>query len=98
MKLSKSQVLHITNLARIELTENEITRLQSLLSETLEYIDILNKLDLKNIVPTSQITGLENVWREDRIGETQTLTQNEVLSNAPQKENGYFKVPLVIAK
>ncbi len=96
--LSKSKVLHIANLARIELTENEITRLQSLLSETLEYIDILNELDLINIEPTSQVTGLENIWREDKIGETQTLTQGEVLSNAPQKENGYFKVPLVIEK
>ena len=98
MKLSESEVLHISKLCRIKLTKNEITRLQSLLSETLEYIDILTELCLKNIEPTSQITGLENVWREDKEQNEQQLSQDETLSNAPQKENGYFKVPLVIEK
>ncbi|MBM4402125.1 MAG: Asp-tRNA(Asn)/Glu-tRNA(Gln) amidotransferase subunit GatC [Candidatus Cloacimonetes bacterium] len=89
--LSKSQVLHISNLARIKLTPAEVEKFQEQLSSILDYVSKLNEVDSKNIEPISQITGLENITREDTIIKEQSLRQDAALANAPEKENGYFK-------
>ena len=95
MKLTRDTVLHISNLARIKLTPSEIQKFQSQLSSILDYVEKLNEVDINGVEPISQITGLENVTREDIIIKEQSLTQEESLANAPEKENGYFKVKSV---
>lgn len=98
MKLTKDQVNHIAKLARIELNPKEAARLQSLLSDTLDYVKILKEVDTKTIEPTSQVAGLENVFRVDKADKMRTFSQSETLVNAPRKKDSYFKIPLVIQK
>lgn len=92
-KLTKEQVLHIAKLAKLTLSEKEIIKFQKQLSDILGYIEVLNELDTSKVKPTSQVTGLENVLREDKVGKC--LTKKEALSNAKNKHEGYFKVKAI---
>jgi aspartyl-tRNA(Asn)/glutamyl-tRNA(Gln) amidotransferase subunit C len=91
----KINVKHIAKLANLPIKEVEIEKLESQLSNTLNYIEQLNKVTTKNIEPTSQVTGLENILREDKI--TESLTQEEALSNTTEKQNGLFKVKAILS-
>ncbi|MFC1711234.1 Asp-tRNA(Asn)/Glu-tRNA(Gln) amidotransferase subunit GatC [Patescibacteria group bacterium] len=91
--LSKKQVLHIAKLANLKLTKKEVSQFQKQLGEILDYIKILNELDTKKIKPTSQVTGLKNVFRQDKLGKC--LSQQQVLSGSKSKHKGYFKVKSV---
>lgn len=86
----KIDALHIAKLASLPLKPAEIKTLESQLESTLEYIEQLNEVDTKNIEPTSQVTGLENITREDLA--TDSLTQDQALSNTKEKHNALFKV------
>lgn len=86
----KIDVKHVAKLANLPLEEDEIKKLGSQLEETLNYIEQLNEVDTKNIKPTSQVTGLVNVTREDIP--SQSLSQEQALSNTEEKHNGLFKV------
>ena len=67
MALTKEEVLHIAKLARLELKDEEVEKFRTQLSEILEYVGQLSKVDTTGIEPISQITGLQNVLREDRV-------------------------------
>lgn len=67
MKLSKEQVRHTAKLARLKLTEEEVELYSRQLSQVLDYMDILDEVDTSSVEPTSQVTGLKNVYREDKI-------------------------------
>ena len=86
----KIDVKHIATLANLTLNDDEIELYGSQLDSTLEYIEQLNEVDTKNVEPTSQVTGLENVLREDIAAES--LTQEQALSNNSETHNGLFKV------
>ena len=88
----KINIPHIAKLANLKLKNSEIKKFESQLSEILSYIEKLKKADTKNVEETSQVTGLENITREDVIDSSRTLTQEEALSNAKPKHNGFFKV------
>ncbi|MBI3559237.1 Asp-tRNA(Asn)/Glu-tRNA(Gln) amidotransferase subunit GatC [Candidatus Gottesmanbacteria bacterium] len=62
----------------------------------MEIVSKLQKIETKNVVPTSQVTGLTNVFREDVIETDRILTQSEALSNAKKTHNGYFVVPKIL--
>lgn len=94
MPISKKEVEHIADLARLKLSEKEKVKFQKELGKILEYIDQLKELDVENVQPTSQVVRMENVLREDKV--KPSLSQEEALSNAPDKEDGFFKVPRVI--
>ncbi len=94
MALSKKDVEYVAELARLELTDQEKEKYAIQLGKILDYICKLKELDTQNIEPTSHVLGLENVMREDEV--KPSLGQDEILSNAPQKEDGYFKVKKVI--
>jgi len=96
MKLTKSQVKHISDLARLDLSDEEIEKFRWQLSSILEYIELLNEVDTTNVEPTAQTTDLKNVTREDKPQKGQCLAQEEVLSNAPETENGYVKTKAVL--
>ena len=70
--------------------------LESQLEETLETIAQLDEVDTKNVEPTSQVTGMTNVFREDVIDQARILSQSEALSNAKNTHKGYFVVPALI--
>ncbi|MBI4096972.1 MAG: Asp-tRNA(Asn)/Glu-tRNA(Gln) amidotransferase subunit GatC [Candidatus Levybacteria bacterium] len=86
----KVNVPHVAKLANLNLKENETAKLEKQLSAVLDYIKKLSEVDTKNIEPTSQVTGLENVTREDTV--SPSLPQEKVLSSAKTKHNGFFVV------
>jgi aspartyl-tRNA(Asn)/glutamyl-tRNA(Gln) amidotransferase subunit C len=89
-------VKHVASLASIPVTDVEVTNLQSAFEATLETVSNLKELDVSNVEPTHQVTGLENVLREDKVETSRTFTQAQALANAPAKHNGYFVVARVI--
>lgn len=86
----KIDVSHIAKLANIPLSDKEKKKLESQLEETINYVQGLNEVDTKNVKPTSQVTGLENITRDDLA--TSSLSQNDALSNSKSIHNGFFKV------
>jgi len=96
VNISKKEVKHVSELASLGLTEAEIEKFQKQLSAILKYMDLLNEVDTEGIEPTSQTTGLENVTRPDKVNEDTCLSQKEVLANAPDKKDGYFKVKKIL--
>jgi len=94
MKLSRDEVLHIARLARLGLTEGELDKFREQLSSILENFEILQQIDTSNVPPTAQSIPLRNVFREDEV--SASLSQSEVLANAPQREGDCFRVPAVL--
>lgn len=86
----KINVTHIAKLANLSLTEEEKKKLSKQLDETLAYVDQLDQVNTDNVQPTSQVTGLENVTREDVAAKS--LTQAQALSNTKNEHKGFFKV------
>lgn len=86
----KIDVNHVAKLANLQISSGEEQKLEKQLDETIEYVEELNKVNTQNIEPTSQVTGLENVTRDDTT--KPSLSQDEALSNAKSKHNGFFKV------
>lgn len=95
-KLTKSQVKYIAKLANLQLSPAELKKFTYQLAETLDYIEILNELKTQGVEETSQVTGLENVLREDKPGPS--LSQEEVLSNANNQHNFYFRIGAIFNK
>lgn len=93
-KLAISDVTHVAKLANLPLSQEELTLFQSQLSETLSYVEDLEELDTKGIIPTPQVTGKTNELREDQI--KPGLTKQQALQNATETHNGFFKVPKVV--
>lgn len=94
-KLSKTTVQHIASLARIQLSAKDLSKFSQELSAILDYINLLNEVNTIDIPLMAQAAGLKNVWREDSPQKEQSLSQKAALSNAPRKENGFFKVKSV---
>jgi len=94
MKLSRDEVLHIALLARLGLTETEVDRLSEQLSNILENFEVLQQVDTSGIPPTAQSIALQNVMRGDEA--VSSLLQSQVLANAPQKEENFFRVRAVL--
>lgn len=95
-KLSKEDVVHIAKLANLTLTDKDIKKFQEQLSKIVDYVGKLSKANTSKIEPTSQVTGLKNVFREDVI--IPSLSQEKILSNAPDIYRGYFKVKAIFEK
>lgn len=94
--ITSNQVNHIAHLANIPVTAAEESALSKAFNETLDVVDKLKNVDVKNVEPTHQVTGLENVTRADEVKTDRTFTQAQALANAQKKYQGYFVVPRVI--
>lgn len=94
-KISESDVKQVAALARLELTEKDIAKYQKELSTILDYIDLIEKADTKNIEPTAQVTGLIDVVRKDEKIPSE-LSRDEIFENTPEKQSGYIKVKAVL--
>lgn len=94
MALTREQVEHIAELAKLQLTDEEIEQFQRQLSDILAHFEQLNKLDTSDIPPTATVLPLRNVMREDEPH--RTLTREQILANAPDAEDGQFRVKAVL--
>jgi aspartyl-tRNA(Asn)/glutamyl-tRNA(Gln) amidotransferase subunit C len=94
MKITKKEVEYVARLARLELSEEEKKKFTEQLSQVLTYINKLNELNTEKVRPTSHVLPLTNVFREDKV--KRSLPQEAVLSGAPSKAKGHFKVPKII--
>ena len=96
MALTRVQVQHIAELARLKLNEDEIDRMTEQLSAILDYAARLQELDTEAIPPTASVVPLQNVMREDRV--VPSLPRDQVLANAPDKsEDGeFFRVRAIL--
>lgn len=92
-KLAKSDVEHVAQLARIDLRDAEKEKYTKELSQILNYVEELDKAPTENIESIEQISNLENIVRDDKIAES--LSNEEALKNAPDKENGFIKTKKV---
>ena len=94
MKISKKEVEHVAHLARLELKEEDKEKFTEQLSDILTYVEKLGELDTKDIDPTSHVLAIENIFKEDKTGDS--LPSNEALANSPQQEHNHFKVPKIV--
>ena len=95
-KITTTQIKHIANLASIPITKNEEISLRDAFEETLDTIAELQSVDVEGVEPTNQVTGFENVLREDIINEENMFSQVDALKNAKKTHEGYFVVPRII--
>ena len=94
MKLSREEVQHIAELARLALSEEEEALYQEQLSDILEYFERLQELDTEAIPPTATVLPLRSVMRADEA--RPSSPRDDILANAPAVENGCFRVPAVL--
>ncbi|CAM3108748.1 MULTISPECIES: Asp-tRNA(Asn)/Glu-tRNA(Gln) amidotransferase subunit GatC [Paenibacillus] len=94
MSISNNDVQHVAKLARLNLTAEEEQTLTGQLNAILKYAEKLNELDTENIEPTTHVLHVSNVMREDETKESLSIEQ--VMRNAPDEEDGQFKVPAVM--
>ncbi|NPB09614.1 MAG: Asp-tRNA(Asn)/Glu-tRNA(Gln) amidotransferase subunit GatC [Thermodesulfobacteria bacterium] len=94
MSITKEEVLHVAHLARLEFSEEEVTRFTEQLADILSYVAKLNELDTSHVEPTYHALKLTNVFREDEVKES--LPPEKALQNAPEREDNFFVVPKVI--
>jgi aspartyl-tRNA(Asn)/glutamyl-tRNA(Gln) amidotransferase subunit C len=94
-KLSRDDVLKLARLSRLKLSEAEIEKFQTELSEILEYVEQLDEVDVSALEPTYQVTGLKNVTRPDEPVDY-GVTPADLLKNAPAVADNQFKVKRVL--
>jgi aspartyl-tRNA(Asn)/glutamyl-tRNA(Gln) amidotransferase subunit C len=93
---SPIDVRKIAKLANIPVSQDRAADLAEGFTKTIHVVDALTKVDVAGIEPTNQVTGLENVFREDEIDTAPIFTQEEALSNAKRTHNGFFVVDQVL--
>jgi aspartyl-tRNA(Asn)/glutamyl-tRNA(Gln) amidotransferase subunit C len=94
LSISVKDVEHVADLARLDLSEEEKDRYAGQLNAILKYAEKLNELDTDGVEPTSHVLPLANVMREDEVRPSWPV--EKVLANAPDEEDGQFKVPAVL--
>ncbi|MCP1224595.1 Asp-tRNA(Asn)/Glu-tRNA(Gln) amidotransferase subunit GatC [Sebaldella sp. S0638] len=94
MELSKEDVIKIAILSKLEFNDDEIENFRSDLSEILNYMNELNELDTEGINPLFNVLDLDDVTRKDEVRDS--LKQEEVLKNAPDKDENFIIVPKII--
>src|SRR3989338_6016712 len=94
-ELTINEVEHVADLAKLKLTTEDLEKFRTQLSSILDLVRKLQEVETEGILPTNQVTNLENVFREDEVDENRILTQEEVLSNAKRIHKGYFVVKAI---
>ena len=92
--ISTSDIQHLASLSSLALTDDEVDGLRQDLENIIGYIEQLGELDTAGVESTYQVTGLENVWREDEV--KPGISRDELLELAPEKQNNQVKVPQVL--
>jgi aspartyl-tRNA(Asn)/glutamyl-tRNA(Gln) amidotransferase subunit C len=90
-QIDRPTIAHVAGLARLALTEDEVELFSGQLADILAAVDKVSELELAEVEPTSHPLDLVNVWGEDEPAPC--LDLDDVLANAPEREDGFFKVP-----
>lgn len=93
--LSREDVLKLARLARLEVTDEEVEKFQVELTSILQYVDQIQKADVRDVEPTTQVTGLKNVMREDEVIDY-GITADDLLKIAPKTEGRQLKTGRMI--
>ncbi|BCU52738.1 aspartyl-tRNA(Asn)/glutamyl-tRNA(Gln) amidotransferase subunit C [Staphylococcus auricularis] len=93
-KVTREEVLHIADLARLQIPEEEVSNMQETLESILNFANQIDTADTSNVKPTYHVLDLQNVLRDDVAVEG--IPQEEALKNAKETEDGQFKVPAVM--
>lgn len=92
--ITKKDLEHMAWLSRLELSEEDREKYTPKLNSVLDYFGEIDKVDTEGVEPTYHVLPVGNVFRDDEAGvPTGSLSQEEVLSNAPKKQDGFFKAP-----
>lgn len=94
MKITRKDVEDVALLSRLELDESDIVKFTGQLNAILDYVDMLSKVDTEGVEPTAHVLPLKNVMRADEA--KPSLPRELALANAPEAEDGYFKVPKIL--
>ena len=89
--IDREQLLHVARLARLELREDEVERLESQLNKILAAVSKVSELELADVPPTSHPLDVVNVWGDDEP--RPCLSVEDAFANAPEREGDFFKVP-----
>ncbi|ASE36464.1 MULTISPECIES: Asp-tRNA(Asn)/Glu-tRNA(Gln) amidotransferase subunit GatC [Staphylococcus] len=93
-RVTRDEVKHIANLARLQITEDETTEMQESLESILNFANQIDEANTEDVEPTYHVLDLQNVLREDKAQEG--IPQELALKNAKETEDGQFKVPSVM--
>lgn len=96
MKVTKEDLSNVAVLSRLSVPEEKADTYLAQMDAILTYMDNLSALDTENVKPTTYALPMQNVFREDEVHPS--LDHEAALSNAPLKEDGYFKVPCVLGE
>ncbi len=94
MKITKKEVEHVADLARLSLSDDELEKMTGQLDTILSYMDTLNTLDTSQVQPTTHVFSVSNAFREDIVQES--LSQTDAVKNGPLQDGQFFQVPKVI--
>lgn len=94
-KITTNEVEKLAKLARLGLTKEEVSSLSLEMSAILDYVKQLDEVDVSGVEPTSQVSGLTGVTREDKVVSS-AIERKELLSNTPDTDNGFIKVKSVL--
>lgn len=94
--ISREEVLHIAKLARLELSEQELEKMQKDLSGILDYFDLLKKVDTSKIKLEKEILPIKKTVREDKVIPQKSEVNDNLINSAPDKKDDYIKVKAVL--
>jgi aspartyl-tRNA(Asn)/glutamyl-tRNA(Gln) amidotransferase subunit C len=94
VSLDEATVARIARLARIAVPDDERAPLATELSRILEWIEQLNEVDTDGVPPMTSVAAMRLAWREDKVTDGNRL--EDILANAPERQDGYFVVPKVV--
>ena len=94
MAITRADVEHVAELARLHLSDEELDRMEAQLSRILEAIETLRDVDTSHVGPTASVIQLENVMREDAV--SRPMPRDVALANAPLRDDPFLRVPTVL--
>lgn len=94
-EISHATVLHLAQLSRLQLDSDEVDALAADITNILGYVEQLDELDTEGVQPSYQVTGLQNVWRDDNVQDG-GATREQLLALAPESADNQVKVPKVL--
>lgn len=94
-QVSTDDVRRLAYLSNLQLSAQEVEGLKADIASILAYVGQLNELNTEHVEPTYQVTGLENVWREDEV-QNEAVTREQLLALAPEAKDNQVKVPKVL--
>jgi len=94
MAISRDEVQHVAQLARLSFSDEKEERMAEEMSQILDYVDKLDELDTSGVPPMSHVLDVTNVFRPDEV--EARIDQEQALEPAPETDGGYFQVPKVV--